>query len=546
MNGPHFSRAEVEAELLRQSFREYSRRFWPVVTGAPLTWNNAIEQVCSVLQRVGDGELTRVLIAMPSGVGKSTMLALFSAWRLVRNPAHRALHMMHGSDIANTESIRVRRLIESDEHRELYPQLMFHADENRINNWATTNGGRYLAVGAATAILGRRVLEAVLDDPLDESDKWSRDAKDKFWDWFTGLLMSRLDSDRAPIVVVHQRLCVDDPIGRCLEQRDRDGNPLWFLLELPAEDDEGNLLAPTVLTRARLDDIKTQNPRRYRAMFLQRPDSEDGAAIARTAWGFHAPPSANPLAARPMGCAKPDVSPTVRTPDEFDRTVISCDPTFGSLKGDYCSIQVWAAAGAQRFLLDRWKKKSKQREQREALKMLREKFPDATILIELAAGGSGMVEELEAEGVQDVEGATVGSTSGSKSARLENVSPGIERGECFLPLGMHDLAGFVETLAGQTRDDDCQDACSQALHWLNVNAGANDTVTLLLRAFALDNASPETNRAAQAAEVRADRERRSARLDRLEAKKAAGEPLSRGEALHLRMWRGRPRKTGNE
>jgi hypothetical protein len=33
------------------------------------------------------------------------------------------------------------------------------------------------------------------------------------------------------------------------------------------------------------------------------------------------------------------------------------------------------------------------------------------------------------------------------------------------------LADFVEELAGATRHDDDQDACSQALHWLNTNAG---------------------------------------------------------------------------
>lgn len=464
------TRNEVEAELLRRSFREYTLRFWPVVTGAPLTWNRAIEQAVGVLQMVADGSIKRLCVAMPSGVGKSTLLVLYKSWRLARNPAHRVIAMMHASSLAATESLRIRRLIESEEYRTLFPAVQMRPDEQRVEAWATTLGGAHFAVGVDTSLLGRRAHEAVLDDPLDTLDRFSRAAKERLWVWFSESLATRLDGDRAPITVVHQRTAVDDLIGRLMEQRNADGSPAWFLLELPAEYENGELLAPTVLTREKLDELKYRNPRAYAAMFLQRPSADDGAAIARTAWRFHAPASANANAERPFGCAKPDDSPTLVTPAAFDRTVISCDPTFGGTKSsnDFCSIQVWGATGAWRVLRDRWKKKAKQLEQREQLKVFRAAYPDATILIERAAGGDGMIEELEAEGFEDVVGVTVGTMTGGKSARLENVSPGIERGEVLLPIGMHDLAGFIEELAGATRNDDCIDACSQALHWLNV------------------------------------------------------------------------------
>src|SRR5450432_4163694 len=108
---------DLDAELLRRSFGDYVRRYWSTVTSVPLTWNRAIAEVVAVLQRVADGELWRVLIALPSGVGKSTLLALYAGWRFARNPGHRAIHMTHSSSLANTESLRVRRLVESEEHR---------------------------------------------------------------------------------------------------------------------------------------------------------------------------------------------------------------------------------------------------------------------------------------------------------------------------------------------------------------------------------------------------------------------------------------------
>lgn len=467
-------RRAVQAELLRRDLLEMARWAWPRITGKPLVRNRAIDEACSVLSRVATGDLRRVAIAMPSGVGKSTLLAVYSAWRLARNPAHRAIHMMHASALANTESIRVRRLVESDDFRALFPAVRLREDESTIASWATSAGGRYFAVGKDSSLLGRRAMEAVLDDPLDLVDRYSRAAKESLWSWFCDALMTRLDGDDAPCVVVHQRTAVDDLIGRLIEQGG------WHVLELPAEDENGNLLAPTVLGREKLDELKARNPRGYSAMFLQRPSADDGAAIPRTAWRFHAPSGSNMLAARPMGCATPEDAPTVVTPSRWDQTCISVDPTFGGTKtsNDFASIQVWSSAGAARYMRARWCKRAKQLEQRAQVKAFRREYPSAAILIERSAGGMGMAEELEAEGIRNVELITVGSMTGGKAARLDNVSPTILLGQAYIGLGLADLATFVECLFGATGHDDDLDACSQALHWLNMRAGRVQSVSL--------------------------------------------------------------------
>lgn len=551
----------LEASILRDSFAHFVPRFWALTAqgATPYVRNRAVDEVIAVLQRVADGELHRVLIALPSGVGKSTLLALYKGWRLARDAGHRSIHMTHAEGLAKTESLRVRRLVESDEYRRLFPHVVLREDEQEMKAWATTHGGRYYAVGVDSALLGRRAGEAVLDDPLDAGERFSRAARERLWTWFEESLATRLDGERSPIIVVHQRLCADDLIGRLAEHRDADGRPVWHLLELPAEDEHGELLAPTILTRGKLDELKARNPRVYACMFLQRPSADDGATIARTAWRFHAPAGANMRAPRPSGCAPFEDAPTAITPERFDRIVISVDPTFGGTKStnDYAAIHVWGAAGPGRYLLARWKKKAKQLEQRAEIKRMRAAYPNARILIEKSAGGDGAVEELSAEGVTNIE--LVPATA-SKAARLENVEPTIALGFVHLPLGMPDLAGFVEELAGATRHDDDQDAASQGLHWLNVNAPTsarerwrgNAAVTAGLAAYVAardlgyvrvpvppkkTEAQLERERAEQIEGDRAFRAKQAARMADLDARDRAGEKLDYGDRYLLRKWR---------
>lgn len=478
--------AELEASILADSFADFAERFWPVLTALPYPKNAATCALAAALQAVADGRITRLLVAICPGIGKSTMLALYAAWRLARRADWRGLHAMTAQADADRESHRVRRLVQHEEFTRFFPAVELAPDEQSVKAWATTELGRYFALGRDGAVTSKRVLEVVVDDPMTALERHSKTVRDEVWTWFDGSVKSRVDGD-GPIIIVAQRLDRDDIHARCLasgehwcflepaaerdgrglELRDHDGNLVW------RDDREpGDLIAPQMLTAKKLAGLsKSVRITQYQ----QRPDEEEGAGtIARTAWRFHAPKGATGV--RPRGCDTE--RPTVETPESFTRIVISCDPTFGGTKteNDFASTQVWGESGSGRYLLARWKKRAKQREQRTQIRAFREQYPDATILIELAAGGAGMVEELTAQteekgaivpALKNVEGITVGSHTGGKAARLDNVSPTIEQGLCYLLLGMPDLQDFVDELAGATAHDDDQDACSQALHWIN-------------------------------------------------------------------------------
>jgi len=452
---------DLERSLCRDSFADFAARFWPVVTGRDLVPNKATTAITAALQRVADGVCTRLLIAIPPGTGKSTLLCLYAAWRLARDPSWRSIHGGHAFDLAATESRRVRRLVESDAYRAMFPEVVLRSDESTVALWATTRDGRYFAVGADTSVTGKRANELVLDDPMNAGDRFSKAVRDHIYTWFTEGLSSRLDGDRAPIVVVMQRLDRDDLIGRLIAAGG------WELLELPAESEDGELLAPEVLPRSKLDELKLQiGAAVYACQYLQNASNDETAVVKRSWWRFHHAAHVAPNTPRPTGC---DTEvPAIATPTSFGRVVIAVDLTFGSTKGDFAAAQCWASAGPARFLLEQWRRRAGLLESVAAIKAMASKYPGAKIIVERAANGAGAIEELAAAGLSNVLGV---KPLGSKAQRLGLVSATIEAGNAVLPLGVPWLGDFVEELAGATKHDDAQDCAAYAIHELNTRRG---------------------------------------------------------------------------
>ena len=93
-------------------------------------------------------------------------------------------------------------------------------DENTSASWATTRNGRATFVGVGAAITGRRGVERSTDDAMNAIDAVSKAVRDSTYGWFGSAFTTRLDGD-GPIIVVGQRLCVDDLPGAASRARGR-------------------------------------------------------------------------------------------------------------------------------------------------------------------------------------------------------------------------------------------------------------------------------------------------------------------------------------
>lgn len=469
---PRSDRRAIERELLRRSFLDFAREAFPHMTGAPLRPNHATNGVIATLQAIADGHLSRVLIEIGPGLAKSTLLTLYAAWRLARDAAHRAIHASHAFDLAARDSRRARRLVESEWFRSRFG-VELRDDESTVAQWATTRDGRYIAVGVGGSLTGHRALECVVDDALNAIDAHSKAKRDECHTWFAEGLSTRIDGD-GPIVVCGQRLGIDDLIGRLKE------SPTWTAITLPAEFDsrrrcvvlgrdgrelwhdpreaDGELAAPDVLTREKLDELKTSiGSAAYQSQFNQAPSSDENSMAPARWWRFYRQPHAPTGVRRPIGC---DEGPAAELPDAFDRVVISADLTFGSAKGDYSVVQAWGATGGGRYLLEQFRRRCGFEEQVAAIKAIAAKYPGAKIVIEKAANGAAVIETL----AKEIPGVVAQVPVGGKAQRLASVVPTIESASCYLPESAAWVADLVEefqTFPG--RHDDMVDAAVWAL-----------------------------------------------------------------------------------
>lgn len=535
---------EIEAELLRRSFAEYLTATWPLLTGVPLRTNVAIGGLVAVLQAIADRRIRRARIEVGPGLGKSTTLVAYSTWRLARRANHRAIHGSHAHDLAARDSRKARRLVESEWWRARFAARLSD-DENTASHWRTTSDGRYLAVGVGGSLTGHRAHEVVIDDGLNAVDAHSKAARDACYTWLTEGLVSRLDLDLdggdGSIAVVGQRLHVDDLHGR-LDEHDAEG---WRVLRLPAEYDtarpcvlyaddgtelwrdprttDGELAAPDVLSREKLDGLRrAMGSAAYQAQLNQRP-SDDSAAMFPRAW----------LNRR-----------WTELPRRFDREVIALDSSFRESKSaDYAVLQCWGALGGDRYLVEQWRRQAGFVDTLAALRDMAKRHPYAKILVEARANGDAIIDAIRRElpGVVPIE------PDGGKVARAASVQAIAESGAILLPANAPWVEAFVDEVSSfpASKNDDQTDAMVYGLRGLQQDD--DDPVATLKAANAgldrLFGLAPREPDPVATTTDDADRQRRRERLDALAARALAGEQLTRREIRTLKMFRPHALKT---
>ncbi len=216
-------RREERARRLRNSFEAFASDGLSAQGFVPAAHHLLLMRE---LQAVAEGRTTRLMVNMPPGSAKSTYASVwFPAWAMARRPG---FDVIAASNIAATAEGFSRKVM--GVARDQGAVLGYSLEREAVDDWTTTRGGRYRAVGVGGTIAGARADLALIDDPVKSREEaQSQVVRDRQWDWFTADLRTRLKPNAA-IVVVMTRWHEDDLGGRLLASQP----DLWRVVSLPA------------------------------------------------------------------------------------------------------------------------------------------------------------------------------------------------------------------------------------------------------------------------------------------------------------------------
>lgn len=219
----------------RSDFYTFMQKAFKVIDGSQEFQGNwHLELICDKLEQCMRGDIKRLIINIPPRNLKSHCASIcLPAYILGHKPNAKIVCISYAQVLANKLSRKTRKLMESSFYKNIFQTKL--GDKNTENEFETTeNGSRYATSvdGAATGDGGGFI---IIDDPIKASDANSETKRNKVNEWYRNTLASRLNHKvEGVIIVVMQRLHIDDLTGNLLKQDD------WDVLSLPAiaEEDE--------------------------------------------------------------------------------------------------------------------------------------------------------------------------------------------------------------------------------------------------------------------------------------------------------------------
>src|ERR1039457_1175703 len=143
-NGPGFRRLQLEAEKARRQLHAFVRQAWRVLEPETRFVDGMhVHAICDHLQAVSEGRIRNLIINVPPGHAKSLLTAVFwPAWVWISHPETRWLFSGYREPLATRDSVKCRRLIESDWFQARWGhRFQFAGDQNAKNRFENTATG---------------------------------------------------------------------------------------------------------------------------------------------------------------------------------------------------------------------------------------------------------------------------------------------------------------------------------------------------------------------------------------------------------------------
>ena len=248
---------EQLAATLKGSLLEFTKTFYPLLTRRPFIISNPhgrephVITICRALTQAARLEIPqqRLIINVPPGHGKSTLLSMWIAWTLASYPDSRYLYISYSKVLAAKHTETIKRIVSLAHYRYLFDIKIRH-DSKAKDSWQTTDGGSVSAHGSSGSITGfdaglpgldRYTGALIMDDMHKPDEVYSDTMRESVIHNYSDTIQQRCRGINVPMVGIGQRLHEADLWAYLLNGED---GHQWMSVILKSIDVAGNALYP--------------------------------------------------------------------------------------------------------------------------------------------------------------------------------------------------------------------------------------------------------------------------------------------------------------
>lgn len=270
------------------SFFFFCQIYYPLLTGRnfiishPIGRESHFITIAKILTKCLRGEVLRVILNLPPGHGKSTMLCLWVAWCMSIHPDSQFLYISYSSGIATAQTSIIKQIMSLKEYIMMFDVKIRH-DSKAKDLFQTKEGGFVGAFGSSGTITGRnaglpgakRFTGALIIDDAHKPDEVSSDTmRESVISNWKATLSQRLRSSIVPVIFLGQRLHEADLPGFLIDGGD--GHE-WNKVILTSLDEFDRPLYPEAYPLQYLNTIRETSPYVWASQHMQNPIPAGGA-----------------------------------------------------------------------------------------------------------------------------------------------------------------------------------------------------------------------------------------------------------------------------
>lgn len=226
--------ADIEALKIacRESLRAYIKFMAPETI-----FPDFYDEFIDILEQIDRWTLKKVIINMPPRSWKSRVVTqLFASWYLGRHTSKEVMVVSYSQGLTTTHSKATREILRDERYQFVFNKRL-KDDAQWVEEWYTTDSGKYIAVGAEWSVIGKGYHLWIIDDLYNWSEEADSDKiREKRWEFYKDSFYNRRYPNDYRIIVIMTRWHEDDLVWRLLQQ-DPDG---WRVMNVEAiiwEDD---------------------------------------------------------------------------------------------------------------------------------------------------------------------------------------------------------------------------------------------------------------------------------------------------------------------